>query len=142
MNNVQNAIGLDVGTRRIGVARGDTEVKLASPLPAIANDDHTMADISQIIRDQSATIVVVGLPRNNNGDLTKQSQYCLDFADRLKKTLPDNIMIVMQDESLTSVAAEVELKQNKHYNDKMLRDGTLDSRAATIILSDYLNSQR
>ena len=47
----------------------------------------------------------------------------------------------MQDESLTSIEAEEELRRDKrHFNDKMLRDGTLDSQAAVIILTDYLEA--
>lgn len=140
-------LGIDVGVRRIGLAWGDTEVKLASPLDPIENDGQALDRLAKLIANMNATTVVVGLPRNNDGVETKQSDYSRQFADDLGDTLSnqsiDNVNIVMQDESLTSVEAEAMLKSDKrHYNDKMLRDGTLDSQAAVIILTDYLEAIR
>ena len=138
-------LGLDVGTRRIGVAYGDTEVKIAAPLDAIENDGNALDKLAKLVARMNVSTVVVGLPRNSNGGETKQSQYSRQFADDLGDALSINsvsdVDIVMQDESLTSIEAEDELRRDKrHFNDKMLRDGTLDSQAAVIILTDYLEA--
>lgn len=138
-------LGLDVGTRRIGVAYGDTEVKIAAPLDAIENDGNALDKLAKLVARMNVSTVVIGLPRNSNGDETKQSQYSRQFADDLGDALSINsvsdVDIVMQDESLTSIEAEDELRRDKrHFNDKMLRDGTLDSQAAVIILTDYLEA--
>ena len=138
-------LGLDVGTRRIGVAYGDTEVKIAAPLDAIENDGNALDKLAKLVARMNVSTVVVGLPRNSNGGETKQSQYSRQFADDLGDALSINsvsdVDIVMQDESLTSIEAEDELRRDKrHFNDKMLRDGTLDSQAAAIILTDYLEA--
>lgn len=138
-------LGLDVGTRRIGVAYGDTEVKIAAPLDAIENDGNALDKLAKLVARMNVSTVVVGLPRNGNGGETKQSQYSRQFADDLGDALSINsvsdVDIVMQDESLTSIEAEEELRRDKrHFNDKMLRDGTLDSQAAVIILTDYLEA--
>lgn len=138
-------LGLDVGTRRIGVAYGDTEVKIAAPLDAIENDGNALDKLAKLVARMNVSTVVVGLPRNSSGGETKQSQYSRQFADDLGDALSINsvsdVDIVMQDESLTSIEAEEELRRDKrHFNDKMLRDGTLDSQAAVIILTDYLEA--
>lgn len=143
MDGEEVVVGLDVGTRRIGVAWGDTEVRLASPLEAVENDGQALDRLAGLIGRLGATTVVVGLPRNNDGVETEQSQYTRQFADDLNDTLLTNsindVTIVMQDESLTSVKAEEMLRQDKrHFRDSMLRDGTLDSQAAVVILTDYL----
>lgn len=140
-------LGLDVGTRRIGVACGDTEVKLATPLEPVMNDGNALDKIASLVGRMNVSTVVVGLPRNSRGEETAQSQYCRQFADDLGDTLTNNAIddvdIVMQDESLTSVEAEEMLRRDKrHYNDRMLRDGTIDSQAAAIILTDYLEELR
>lgn len=140
-------LGLDVGTRRIGVAWGDSEVRLASPLEPVFNDGQALDKLAKLISRMNVATVVVGLPRNAQGDETKQSAYSRQFADDLGDALStnniDNVTIVMQDESLTSIEAEDLLKRDRrHYNDKMLRDGTLDSQAAVIILTDYLEELR
>ena len=136
-------LGLDVGTRRIGVAWGDNEVRLASPLEPVMNDGQALDQIAKLVAKMGVTTVVVGLPRNADGLETQQSQYTRQFADDLVDTLISNsldqVNVVMQDESLTSVQAEDQLRRDKrHFDDRMLRDGTLDSQAAVIILTDYL----
>ena len=140
-------LGLDVGVRRIGVAWGDDEVRLAAPLEPIVNDGEALDKLAKLIIRMGVSTVVVGLPRNNDGVETQQSKYSRQFADDLVDTLiaqeVNDVDIVMQDESLTSIEAEDMLKRDKrHYNDRMLRDGTLDSQAAVIILTDYLEELR
>lgn len=140
-------LGLDVGVRRIGVAWGDDEVRLAAPLEPIVNDGEALDKLAKLIIRMGVSTVVVGLPRNNDGMETQQSKYSRQFADDLADTLiaqeVNVVDIVMQDESLTSIEAEDMLKRDKrHYNDRMLRDGTLDSQAAVIILTDYLEELR
>ena len=140
-------LGLDVGVRRIGVAWGDDEVRLAAPLEPIVNDGEALDKLAKLIIRMGVSTVVVGLPRNNDGMETQQSKYSRQFADDLVDTLiaqeVNDVDIVMQDESLTSIEAEDMLKRDKrHSNDRMLRDGTLDSQAAVIILTDYLEEVR
>ncbi len=140
-------LGLDVGMRRIGVAWGDSEVRLASPLEPVLNDGDALDKLVKLIVRMNVSTVVVGLPRNNDGVETKQSEYSRQFTDNLVDAMTsqnvDDVDVVMQDESLTSIEAEEELKRDKrHYNDRMLRDGTLDSQAAVVILTDYLEGLR
>ena len=133
-------IGLDVGTRRIGVARGDIAVGIAAPLPAIMNDRDITDKIAQVIKDERAQAVIVGLPRNSQGEETSQSQFSRQFAERLAEQC--QIKVVLQDESITSLEAERQLRQRKGFQESMLRDGTLDSEAATLILTDFLEEVR
>lgn len=141
---MKTVIGIDVGTRRIGLAKGDTEVKLASPLPPVFNDGEALDRIARTIKSLGVDVVVVGLPRNADGLETKQSDYSRQFADDLSDTLANTACypeITFQDESLSSVKAEDMLRQDKrHFNERMLRDGTLDSEAAVVILTDYLEA--
>lgn len=141
MNN-KIILGLDVGTKRIGLAKGDPSVKIATNLAAITNDQQAIDKITKIADQLQVSAIVVGLPRNNNGKETGQSDFCRQFADKLISQLQSNnlsqVTVVMQDESLTSVEAEKRLRQSKSFTESMLRDGTLDSEAANIILTDYL----
>jgi putative Holliday junction resolvase len=124
-------IALDVGTQRIGVAWADSKLKVPFPLVTIPNDDKVIRAIVTLYHDQFGGQVVVGLPRNQQGEETAQSKYSRDFAKRLEQ---EQLPIVFQDESLTSVMAEDELKRRgKPYN-----KGDIDNLAATFILRDYL----
>lgn len=141
-------LGLDIGTKRIGVAVGDDEVRIATPLPVVGNDtgNETAAinHLVQLVHDYNIDGVVAGRPRSTRGDLTPQTAYSEHFLDslmtRLKSDGTDTVSATLQDESSTSVLAEKRLRASKHFKESMLKDGTLDSEAASIILTDYLES--
>ena len=131
-------IGLDVGEKRIGVAIGDTDTKIARPSNPIRNDETIVPNIEKLISECETTTIIVGLPRNMDGSETDQSKYIRKFADDISEKI--NVQIIFQDESLTSVIAEQNLRMRKDFSELMLRDGTLDSAAAALILSDYLEN--
>lgn len=138
--NVDRVVGLDIGDKRIGVSIGDTEVKIASPLAPLANDETIFRQIDNLLIQNDAKIVVIGLPRNAEGQETAQSVVVRNFATEL--SAKTDAKIVFQDESLTSVLAERRLRERKNFSESMLRDGTLDSEAAQLILADYLEGSR
>ncbi len=127
-------LGLDIGAVRIGVAIATSGVNIASPLMTIDNSDEVIDKIRKLIEDNHVDIVVVGLPRGLEGQTTAQTEYVLEFIDRLTAA---GLNIRSQDEALTSVKAEDELKaRRKRYNKE-----DVDALAATYILEDYLNEQ-
>ena len=126
-------IGLDVGTKRIGVAKADSTTKIAVPDGFINVNGQEFAEIARLARLYSTTTFIVGLPRNNSGEETKQSLYVRQFARQLAMSIP-NTRIYFEDESLTSVEAEKRLKARK----KNFEKGEIDAEAATIILQDFL----
>lgn len=124
-------LALDVGEKRIGVARGDSGVRLASPLMTIGVDGNEYATIEKLFQSEQADALVVGYPRNQSGEATKQTAYVEAFVQSLQeKDLP----IYFQDESLTSVIAEEHLKARKRPYQK----ADIDALAAALILQDYL----
>lgn len=129
-------IALDVGTKRIGVAKADSAVRIAVPYSAIEVDGNEFNKIASLARAWDINCFVIGLPRNSQGEETNQSLYVREFAKVLKRTLPD-AKICFQDESLTSVEAEKRLKNRK----KGYKKGDIDSEAATIILQDFLEQK-
>ena len=126
-------IALDVGTKRIGVAKADSAVRIAVPYPAVEVDGGELKKIASLARAWDIKSFVIGLPRNSQGEETEQSRYTRQFARELKRTIPE-AKICFQDESLTSVEAEKRLKGRK----KGYKKGDIDSEAATIILQDFL----
>ena len=123
---------LDVGEVRIGIAMNPPGVSIAQPLMTIDNDAKVIETIASLIRDNNVTQLVVGNPRNMQGNDTKQTRYVEGFVVKLKSNI--DIPIHMQDEALTSVKAEEELKDRKSPYEK----GDIDSLAATYILQDYI----
>lgn len=129
-------IALDVGTKRIGVAKADSKVRIAIPYNAIEVNGEEFQKISSLARAWDIDNFVLGMPRSNEGNETKQSLYVRKFAKELKRQIPD-AKICFQDESLTSVEAEKRLKGRK----KATKKGDIDSEAAAIILQDFLEEK-
>ncbi|MBR3055783.1 endolytic transglycosylase MltG [Candidatus Saccharibacteria bacterium] len=128
-------LALDVGEKRIGVARADSTTRIAVPVGYINVDGSEWQEIARIARSQGSVFFVIGLPRSNEGNETKQSVYVRNFARTLTEKIPE-ARIRFQDESLTSVEAESRLKQRQKRYEK----GDIDAEAAAIILQDFLES--
>jgi putative Holliday junction resolvase len=127
-------LALDVGEKRIGVARANSLARLASPLTTLTVSDSVMSDRQALCQQESATVLVLGLPRNLSGQDTAQTQRIRDFGEQLAVAV--RLPIVWQDEAVTSEQAEAELKQRgKPYG-----KGDIDALAATYILEDYIRT--
>lgn len=128
-------LGLDVGEKRIGVARADSDTKIAVPVGFINVDGSEWQEIARIAKLNSTNFFVLGLPRSNEGNETRQTLYVRNFARVLMEKLPE-ARVRFQDESLTSVEAESRLKKRQKKYEK----GDIDAEAASIILQDFIES--
>lgn len=133
---VNNVLALDVGNKRIGVAIGNTLAKLASPLTTVQNTTDVFTELAKIIRSNEVSVVVIGLPRDQNGNETNQTAVSRRFGDELMRHI--EVSTIFQDESLTSVMAEERLHQRGTIPSKE----AIDAEAAAIILSDYFDTLR
>lgn len=131
MTDKKSYMALDVGEKRIGVAIGDTAVRIAVPFETITVDGSEIEQIASLIANESIDTLVVGYPRNQSGEPTAQTQFVETFAAELTGMTDE---LVFQDESLTSVQAEERLKSYGRPYSK----GDIDAQAAAIILQDYL----
>ena len=130
MATKKNILALDVGDRRVGVALADSQIKIAVPYGYLERSDKIIQQITELMLDHDINILVVGYPRNQSGEATKQTESVEQFAKKLAEVEID-ADLVFQDESLSSVEAERRLGRVK---DK----GEIDAEAASIILQDYL----
>ena len=130
----QSLVCLDVGEKRIGVAVADTAVRIAVAFDTIAVDGEELNRIAEIVIREGAKTIIVGYPRNQQGETTAQTSYVEKFAESLADMVEE---IVFQDESLTSVMAENRLIAMK----KPYSKGDIDAQAAAIILEDYMETQ-
>lgn len=127
-----NYLALDVGDVRIGVAIAGAVARIAHPAGALLNDGDVWVSLSKIVTDEAVGTLVIGLPRNLQGDDTPQTTKIREFARAAEARL--GLPVVLQDEALTSRAAEAELiARGGHYT-----RGDIDALAATRILDDYL----
>ncbi len=137
-------LGIDYGTKRVGLSHGD-ELGFAFPLPAATAEDQEQRfqQIAQEIKRLKVTHLVLGYPLSLEGEKTKRCLEVDAFAEELKKRF--QLPIELIDEGLTSQAADdlTSLKKPKSIQERQAqtKSGERDSRAATVLLQDFLNSR-
>ena len=134
-------IGLDYGSKTVGVASCDELEMLATPLETIFRKEEgklrkTYARIEEICREQGAKGVVVGLPVNMDGEESERSTLAREFA--LAAERRTGLFVVLWDERLTTVEAEEILRQKGIRREDFKKN--IDAIAASIILQDYLDN--
>ena len=133
-------IGLDYGTKTVGVAVSDALGLTAQGVETITRKEEnklrqTLARIEAIIEEYEVTKIVVGLPKNMNNTLGERAEACKDFADKLERRT--GIPVVMWDERLSTVAAEHVLIESGVRREN--RKAVIDKIAACVILQSYLD---
>lgn len=137
-------LGIDFGERRIGLSHGD-DLGFAFALPAALEPEAEarLARIGEEIQRRRVTDLVVGYPLRLDGSRSKTT----DAVDRFIAVLEQRFRLPVHriDESLSSAAAEDALARRKPRSAQerrsQQRDGQIDSRAAQVILQDFLNSR-
>ncbi len=129
-------IGIDLGTRRIGLAFGD-ELGVATPLAALTQADAAQrwAALLAIVRERRATDLVIGHPLNMDDTVGPKAKEAEVIAEKLRVDL--GLPVHLIDERLTSYEAESTIAKSKRR--EVRASGIIDSRAATLILQDYLD---
>ncbi|CAM3928352.1 TPA: Holliday junction resolvase RuvX [Bacillus cereus] len=134
-------LGLDVGTKTVGVAMSDEMGWTAQGLETIRINEERgnfgFDRISELVKQYNVDKIVVGLPKNMNGTIGPRGEACQQFAENLRELL--QLDVVMWDERLSTMAAErllisadVSRKKRKQVIDKM---------AAVVILQGFLDSK-
>ena len=129
-------LGIDPGTRRIGLAYGDA-LGVAVPLPALTQADAAARDaaLAGVVRARRITDLVLGLPLNMDDTAGPKAKEVEAFAEKLGAEF--GLPVHLIDERLTSYEAESTIAKSKRRD--VRASGIVDSRAATLILQDYLD---
>lgn len=134
------AVGLDPGSKRIGVAVSDLSGTIASPLVVLQRSksrDHDLRELARLVRDEEAEIVVVGLPINLDGSPSRSSKAATALAKQLA-TLVD-VPVELHDERLTTVTAERSMMEAGL--DGVQRRQRVDKVAAAVMLQSWLDAR-
>ena len=131
-------LGIDHGARRMGLSYGD-EIGVATPLPALAGVDAPgyWEALSAVLKERRITDVVLGLPLNMDGTSGPKAKEVEVFARKISGAF--GLAVHLVDERLTSYEAESTVAPSKRRD--IRNSGLIDSRAATIILQDYLDTR-
>jgi putative Holliday junction resolvase len=135
------ALGLDLGTRRIGVAISDGDGTIASPIETLTRGRDHAADhaaVAAIVEEWGAGVVVVGLPLSLDGSNGPAATSALAEVDELRAAL--EVPIETHDERFTTVTADHQLREQGVRGRR--RTAVIDQAAAAILLQSWLDQRR
>ena len=133
-------LGLDLGTKTLGIAVSDKTGLIATSLTTIRHDtdfNYLIDEILKIIQERNIDKIVLGLPKNMNNSIGERAEMVIEFKKLLENKT--NIPVILEDERLTTrvaeqilITADVSRKKRKKVIDKM---------AANVILQSYLDKE-
>ena len=131
-------LGLDLGSRALGVAVSDKTGMIASSYKTIRHNedyDELLYEVRSLVNELEIDAIVLGFPKNMNNTIGPKGELSLDFKSKLENML--SIPIILQDERLTTKSAN-DMLIGGNVSRKN-RKKVVDSIAATIILQTYLD---
>lgn len=133
-----NLLGIDVGERRIGVAMGESTLRLALPVRVIERESikHDAQSIQELVREYDADRIVIGLPLLLDGSEGEQAARVRGFVDRLRMLV--TTPFEFWDERFSTVEA-MNAQRDAGHNTRSGR-ATVDASAAAVLLQSYLDA--
>ena len=140
MPNYARLVGIDVGTKRCGLAKTDLLKTIASPVGTFSPEE-IIIEISRIVEESQVEGFVVGWPLTPNGEEGKATKMVQEFINRLKNLYP-SIPVTKIDERYTSNNAKDLMLEIGVPKKKRKQKSRVDRIAAALILQNYLDSQQ
>lgn len=135
-------IGLDLGTKTLGIAISDALQMIASGYETFKFEENhfirAIERVNEVCKKEKIKTVVIGYPKNMNNSIGPRAKMVTNFVTRLKES-NENLEVVLMDERLTSMQASRVLMETNMSKKK--RKNVIDKMAAQIILQSYLDSK-
>jgi putative Holliday junction resolvase len=137
---IGRVLALDPGSVRVGVAVSDSTRSMAFPRDPLQAGEGLVAAICQLVRDEEAALVVIGLPRSLDGREGSSALAARALADEVSTAMLDlDVAVELHDERLTTVEASSRLRDSGIDERRARR--AIDSAAATVLLEDWLRTR-
>ncbi len=138
-------IGIDYGSKYIGLSWGSEDLGVAVPLKSLRNTSPSdvFVALNKIVAEKGCDAFVLGLPLHMDGNEGRRVQEVRQFANKLEAQLKKPIFF--QDERLSTQATQYlsgNQTQSLHKAKKQKARGIVDSQAAMIILQDFLEQRK
>lgn len=136
-------MGLDVGSKTVGVAISDPLGWTAQGLEIIQINEHKeefgLDRMSELVEEYQVESFVIGLPKNMNGTIGERAEASIAYGEKLKELF--NLPIILQDERLTTMQVNRMMIEEGNLSRKK-RKAVVDKLAAQMILQTYLDKQK
>jgi putative Holliday junction resolvase len=137
---VPRILGIDYGTRRLGLALSDPSATIAQPLPTLTRRAGKRAPVqalADLVQQQDVSEIVIGLPLSLNGDETEWTAEVREFGAKLAQRT--SVRVSYLDERMTSVLAEKTVRSLGLKRSEREQKDRVDAAAALLILQAYLD---
>lgn len=137
MTQTGRILALDVGKKRIGIARSDVMQTIATPVGAYSSEE-VFQFLKNLFLSEPFYKIIIGWPLNLKGETGAATEMVNQFIGKLKKLLPD-VEIIKLDERFTTAMAQQSIIESGVSRKRRQDKGLVDAVAAAILLQDYLN---
>ncbi len=134
-------LGIDYGTRRIGISLSDPLQIIAQPYETIENGPRTLLCICQMIASEDVELVVVGMPLNLKGEKGQKAKEVERFVKELANVTTTDVM-VWDERFTTSMAHQTLLDMGTKREERRNNKGRVDAMAAALLLQSFLDSRK
>jgi putative Holliday junction resolvase len=137
---VPRILGIDYGTRRLGLALSDPSATIAQPLPTLTRRAGKRAPVqalADLVQQQDVSEIVIGLPLSLSGDETEWTAEVREFGAKLAQRT--SVPVSYLDERMTSVLAEKTVRSLGLKRSEREQKDRVDAAAALLILQAYLD---
>ena len=139
-DDFKRVLGIDFGSRRIGVAISDPLFLMASPLITLPNDNLLTKNLRKIISDKNIILIILGYPFKDDGTASSNAGDIIKFKNRLEHHF--KLEIILWDERYTSEMAKDLIIAGVPKKSSRREKGLIDRGAAAIMLQEFLDAKR
>ena len=137
MDDSKRMMGIDYGSKRIGVAVSDPLNIIAQGLCVVPNNDRACAAIREIVRENNVKTIVIGMPLGLRGIKSRSADSAEEFARALEECV--SVPVIRQDERFTTTIAHQTLRMMNTRKSERKVKNRIDIMAAALILQSYLD---
>ncbi len=136
----QRVLGIDYGTRRIGIALSDPLSIIARSITTIPNDAEALTKLNQFVKEYEVRLIVVGMPYTLKGDKGEKAKEVESFVEKLRRAV--TVDVVTLDERFTSTIARQTVRMMGSTRKQRRQKGKVDAMASALILQSFLDKRK
>lgn len=136
---IGRALGIDYGSRRVGLALSDPLRIIASGAGVLQNTPSLVKSLSRFVDEHQVVVIVVGMPYAPDGGMGKKGEEVERFIRRLQEAV--TVPIETWDESFTTVEAGAAIRNSGMKKKQRQQKGVLDEMAARLLLQEFLDAR-
>ncbi len=140
MDAKKRILGIDYGTKRIGISLSDPLGITAQALESVINNERGWKRLHEILHDKEVNLIVVGMPLNLKGERAQKAKEVELFVERLKQEAGADV-VTWDERFTTAIAQQTLLQMGTKRKDRRER-GRVDAMAAAIMLQGFLDSTK